>query len=183
MPFPSAHVTAPPVCVSPRHSVPCKGFSETLLPLFQFGLFETMLSGMMDEFPHLLMGRKTLITGVACLLEFLLGLPCICQGGVYVLQIMDWYCASFSLMLISLAECMAISWAYGQRQHCTISNARVFCSLLFVADVCSAGISSPSNGWDECEVDGGGYGDVGFFCSSYAHRHCTVSLSWCQGVM
>ncbi|CAL1534497.1 unnamed protein product [Lymnaea stagnalis] len=35
------------------------------------------------------------------------------QGGIYVLQIMDWYCASFSLMLISLTECLALSWAYG----------------------------------------------------------------------
>lgn len=35
------------------------------------------------------------------------------QGGIYILQIMDWYCASFSLMLISMTECLALSWAYG----------------------------------------------------------------------
>ncbi|XP_041357442.1 sodium- and chloride-dependent glycine transporter 1-like [Gigantopelta aegis] len=79
----------------------------------QFGMFETMLSGLMDEYPHYLRNKKTLLTIGTCLLEFLLGLACITQGGIYVLQIMDWYCASFSLMLISLCECLAISWIYG----------------------------------------------------------------------
>lgn len=79
----------------------------------QFGMFETMLSGFIDEFPQYLRNKKTALTAVTCLAEFLLGLPCICEGGIYVLQILDWYCASFSLMLISLAECVAISWVYG----------------------------------------------------------------------
>ncbi|KAL8617003.1 hypothetical protein ACOMHN_014174 [Nucella lapillus] len=79
----------------------------------QFGMFETMLSGLIDEFPKQLRNKKMIVTAVACFVEFLFGLPSICQGGIYVLQIMDWYCASFSLMLISLAECMAIAWVYG----------------------------------------------------------------------
>ncbi|CAI9734865.1 sodium- and chloride-dependent glycine transporter 1-like [Octopus vulgaris] len=79
----------------------------------QFGMFETMLSAFMDEYPEYLRGKKTLICAVACFVELLLGLPCITQGGIYVLQIMDWYCASFSLMLISLAECVVIAWIYG----------------------------------------------------------------------
>lgn len=79
----------------------------------QFGMFETMLSAFMDEYPTYLRGKKTLICAIACFVEFLLGLPCVTQGGIYVLQIMDWYCASFSLMLISLAECVVIAWIYG----------------------------------------------------------------------
>lgn len=47
--------------------------------MFQFGMFETMLSSLIDEFPHLLRGRKTLLTAVTCFVEFLLGIPCICQ--------------------------------------------------------------------------------------------------------
>ncbi|KAK7469919.1 hypothetical protein BaRGS_00036082, partial [Batillaria attramentaria] len=81
--------------------------------LLRFGMFETMLSGLIDEFPHHLRNKKTLVTACTCLFEFLFGLPSICQGGIYVLQIMDWYCASFSLMLISLFECLAIAWIYG----------------------------------------------------------------------
>lgn len=54
-----------------------------------------------------------MVAAVACIIEFLLGLPLITQGGIYILQIIDWYCASFSLMLISFIECTAISWIYG----------------------------------------------------------------------
>ncbi|XP_012941460.2 sodium- and chloride-dependent glycine transporter 2, partial [Aplysia californica] len=79
----------------------------------QFGMFETILSGIIDEYPHYLRNKKTIITAIACFVEFLLGMPCITQGGIYVLQIMDWYCASFSLMLISMTECLALSWCYG----------------------------------------------------------------------
>ena len=46
-------------------------------------------------------------------LLFFFSFDCL-QGGIYVLQIIDWYCASFSLMLISFTECMAISWVYGK---------------------------------------------------------------------
>lgn len=76
-------------------------------------MFETCLSAVIDEFPHLFRTRRVQVAAVACLIEFLLGLPLITQGGIYILQIIDWYCASFSLMLISFTECVAISWIYG----------------------------------------------------------------------
>ena len=44
----------------------------------------------------------------------LIRMMCVLQGGIYVLQIMDWYCATFSLMLLSFTECMVIAWIYGQ---------------------------------------------------------------------
>lgn len=76
-------------------------------------MFETCVSAIIDEFPHLFRTRRVQVAAAACVIEFLLGLPLITQGGIYVLQIIDWYCASFSLMLISFTECMAISWVYG----------------------------------------------------------------------
>ncbi|XP_048773642.1 sodium- and chloride-dependent GABA transporter 1-like isoform X2 [Ostrea edulis] len=79
----------------------------------QFGMVETCISAFLDEYPKLLRNKRTQISVIVCLLEFLMGLPCITQGGIYILQIMDWYCASFSLMLISLTECLAIAWIYG----------------------------------------------------------------------
>ncbi|XP_060600732.1 sodium- and chloride-dependent GABA transporter 1-like isoform X2 [Ruditapes philippinarum] len=79
----------------------------------QFGMFETCLSAFMDEFPKTLRKRRVLVSAIACFIEFLLGLPLITEGGIYVLQIIDWYCASFSLMLISFTECVAIGWVYG----------------------------------------------------------------------
>ncbi|OWF47645.1 sodium- and chloride-dependent GABA transporter 1-like [Mizuhopecten yessoensis] len=79
----------------------------------QFGMFETMTSAFVDEFPDLLKNRKELFTAFMCFIEFLLGIPCVMQGGVYVLQIMDWYCSTFSLMILSLTECIVIGWIYG----------------------------------------------------------------------
>ncbi|KAK6173295.1 hypothetical protein SNE40_016772 [Patella caerulea] len=79
----------------------------------QFGMFETMTSAFVDEFPQFLRNKKLIFTVGMCLVEFVLGIPCIMQGGVYILQIMDWYASSFSLMLMSLAECVAIAWVYG----------------------------------------------------------------------
>lgn len=76
-------------------------------------MFETCLSSFIDEYPRLLRSKRVLLAAICCFVELLLGLPCITQGGIYVLQIMDWYCASFSLMLISLIECLVISWCYG----------------------------------------------------------------------
>ncbi|XP_076447177.1 sodium-dependent proline transporter-like [Babylonia areolata] len=79
----------------------------------QFGMFETMTSAFIDEFPHVLKDQKIVFTAFMCFVEFVFGIPCVYQGGMYVLQIMDWYCATFSLMLLSLVESVVISWLYG----------------------------------------------------------------------
>ncbi|KAK3099577.1 hypothetical protein FSP39_006430, partial [Pinctada imbricata] len=79
----------------------------------QFGMFETMTSAFVDEFPEYLKNKKVRFTAFVCFIEFLLGIPCVLEGGMYILQIMDWYCATFSLMLLSLTECVVIAWVYG----------------------------------------------------------------------
>ena len=53
--------------------------------MFQFGMFETMTSGFVDEFPKYLKGRKTLFTGVMCFLQFLLGIPIVTQVGMCIM--------------------------------------------------------------------------------------------------
>ena len=50
-----------------------------MLTISQFGMFETMTSGFVDEFPKYLKTRKTLFTGFMCLLSFLLGVPIVTQ--------------------------------------------------------------------------------------------------------
>ncbi|XP_029653870.1 sodium- and chloride-dependent glycine transporter 1 [Octopus sinensis] len=79
----------------------------------QFGMFETMTSAFIDEFPELLAKRKVLFTAAICFVEFLCGIPFVTQGGIYLLQVVDWYCSTFSLMILSLTECVVISWIYG----------------------------------------------------------------------
>ncbi|XP_033742755.1 sodium- and chloride-dependent glycine transporter 1-like isoform X1 [Pecten maximus] len=78
----------------------------------QFGMVETCITAFLDTFPKTLRKRRVLVSAIACIIECLLGLPLITQGGIYVLQIIDWYCASFSLMLISLTEVLVIAHVY-----------------------------------------------------------------------
>uniref|UniRef100_A0A1I8IG25 Transporter n=1 Tax=Macrostomum lignano TaxID=282301 RepID=A0A1I8IG25_9PLAT len=57
----------------------------------QFGMFETMTSSFVDEFPRYLRKYKTPFVGLMCMVEFLLGLPLITQGGIYIFTIFDWF--------------------------------------------------------------------------------------------
>ncbi|XP_037070121.1 sodium- and chloride-dependent glycine transporter 1-like [Pollicipes pollicipes] len=81
----------------------------------QFGMFECLISAFVDEFP-VLRPKKILFTAGMCFVLFLLGIPCVTNGGVYVLQLMDWYSAAFSLMIVSLLECIVIAWVYGEER-------------------------------------------------------------------
>lgn len=56
------------------------------LSILQFGMFETMTSAFVDEFPHLLKNRKVLFTAFFCFIEFLLGIPCVMQVTITYLQ-------------------------------------------------------------------------------------------------
>jgi len=78
----------------------------------QFAMFQTVISAFTDEFDFL-KKRGLLLTAGLCVFEFLCGIPCIMNGGIYFLQIMDWYSSTFSLMIISLVELLVISWIYG----------------------------------------------------------------------
>ncbi|KAI0215921.1 hypothetical protein LSAT2_031995 [Lamellibrachia satsuma] len=73
---------------------------------------ETVMSGIMDEFPVLRKNRFFVLCGVSALF-FLLGITMVTQGGMYVLQLLDWYSAGFCVLIIAIVECCAINWLYG----------------------------------------------------------------------
>ncbi|KAL4221043.1 hypothetical protein ACF0H5_019305 [Mactra antiquata] len=77
---------------------------------------QTITSAFIDSFPKQLMKRKLQVTAVTCLILFVLGLSCVTQGGVYVLQILDWYCASIAVMFLALSEVVGLAWVYGIRR-------------------------------------------------------------------
>ncbi|CAH1777701.1 unnamed protein product, partial [Owenia fusiformis] len=79
-----------------------------------FVMIQSIASCITDEFN--LTSRKTLVTAIICVVEFLFGIPLIMQGGMYVLQVMDWYSIPFVVMIITFAECVAIAWIYGTSQ-------------------------------------------------------------------
>ncbi|GBN66106.1 Sodium- and chloride-dependent glycine transporter 2 [Araneus ventricosus] len=101
-----------------------------------FGEVETTISALVDEYPKLLRKRKTLFTAMVCGALFLLGLPCVTQGGIYVVQLMDWYCAVFSLMFFSLFETIVVAWIYGADR--------------FALDICLMTKRMPSLWWKLC---------------------------------
>jgi len=83
----------------------------------EFALFETVLVAIYDTFPSL-RKQKVGVTSAMCFICFLLGLPCITQSGQYVLDLMDTYGASISVMVIAVAEMIAIMWGYGVNNFC-----------------------------------------------------------------
>ncbi|XP_046542280.1 sodium- and chloride-dependent glycine transporter 2-like [Haliotis rubra] len=82
----------------------------------QFTQVQTVLSGISDIFPRFLRPHKTAFTAFCCLLGFLLGLSMVTKGGIYILTLMDWYCSSYNLMLVALAEIICLMYVYGMHE-------------------------------------------------------------------
>lgn len=81
----------------------------------EFALLETFLTAFYDEFPKS-RNYKISMTLSICVLCFLLGLPCVTQGGQYVLNLMDTYAGGFAVLFISIFEIIGLMWIYGIRR-------------------------------------------------------------------
>lgn len=79
----------------------------------QFVHVQTLVTALTDVFPEQLHNRKLPLTGIICTVTFLLGIPCVTKGGVYVLQMLDWYCASISVLFLALMEAVGVCYIYG----------------------------------------------------------------------
>ncbi|XP_077285239.1 sodium- and chloride-dependent glycine transporter 1-like [Arctopsyche grandis] len=77
-----------------------------------FVQLEVILSGIADEYPSL-RKRKSLLAFFSCVLFFLTSMICTTNGGMYVLQLMDWYAASIPVIMICLIEVLIVGWIYG----------------------------------------------------------------------
>ncbi|KAI5646570.1 sodium:neurotransmitter symporter family domain-containing protein [Phthorimaea operculella] len=78
----------------------------------QFAGIEAINTAIVDRWPHL---RKNYwkVTAFTCTACFVLGIPMCFSGGVYLFTIMDWNTASWAILLLGIAECVAVSWSYG----------------------------------------------------------------------
>jgi solute carrier family 6 amino acid transporter-like protein 5/7/9/14 len=106
----------------------------------EFALFETFLCAVYDAFPKL-RRHKVLVTSGLCLVCFLLGLPCITQGGQYVLDLMDTYGASISVLIIAVMELAFIMWGYGVNNVCKDIHAMLDFTPSIYFKVCWAFVS------------------------------------------
>uniref|UniRef100_A0A8C3HK31 Transporter n=1 Tax=Chrysemys picta bellii TaxID=8478 RepID=A0A8C3HK31_CHRPI len=83
-----------------------------------FATIETIVTSVSDEFPKYLRTHKPLFTLVCCISFFIMGFPMITQGGLYMLQLVDTYAASYSLVIIAIFELVGISYIYGLQRFC-----------------------------------------------------------------
>ncbi|XP_065298595.2 sodium-dependent proline transporter-like isoform X1 [Dermacentor albipictus] len=83
----------------------------------EFALLETFLTAFYDEFPRSRRYKIPLTFGI-CLLCFLLGLPCVTQGGQYVLNLMDTYAGGGAVLFIAICEIVGLMWFYGMNRFC-----------------------------------------------------------------
>ncbi|XP_070553426.1 sodium-dependent proline transporter-like [Ptychodera flava] len=91
----------------------------------QFVMMETVITAVLDSLSDAFRKRKALITGIMCAIWFLLGLPCVLNSGVYWTTLLDWYSASFALIIISILECLVVSLVYGIRRFCDDIKAMI----------------------------------------------------------
>ncbi|XP_028967335.1 sodium-dependent proline transporter [Galendromus occidentalis] len=79
----------------------------------QFTIVETVCTTIIDTWPEKLRHRKALVLLCICATMCCLGSIICMDGGMYVLQLMDNYVASYSALTIGLSEVIVIGWVYG----------------------------------------------------------------------
>lgn len=78
----------------------------------QFGMMEAVITGVVDEY-RIFRKHKELFILIACILCFLLGLPCVMQNGAYVLNLFDYQSGGVSLLFLGFFETVTLAWIYG----------------------------------------------------------------------
>ncbi|KAH3823019.1 sodium- and chloride-dependent neutral and basic amino acid transporter B(0+)-like [Dreissena polymorpha] len=78
----------------------------------EFALLETALTCIQDEFPRLRKYKTHMCIGFGVVL-YLIALPCITPGGDYVVTLMDFFGADYSVLFVATCESIAIMWVYG----------------------------------------------------------------------
>nr|XP_033190584.1 sodium- and chloride-dependent GABA transporter 1-like [Bombus vancouverensis nearcticus]XP_033190585.1 sodium- and chloride-dependent GABA transporter 1-like [Bombus vancouverensis nearcticus] len=85
----------------------------------EFCIVESFITGVVDNWPELLRPHRKKFTVAICSLMFLLGLPMVTNGGVYIFQLMDFYSASgMSILWVCFFQTIAISWIFGAKKFC-----------------------------------------------------------------
>lgn len=80
----------------------------------EFSIVECVLSALCDEFKILNKRRAAIIfRTVMVIICFLLGLPMVCRGGIYLLNLVDYSVGGFPLLVVGFMELIALNWIYG----------------------------------------------------------------------
>ncbi|XP_015206572.2 sodium- and chloride-dependent neutral and basic amino acid transporter B(0+) [Lepisosteus oculatus] len=78
----------------------------------QFAIMETITTTLQDEFKFL-KSKRIYVTFIACILLFLLGLPCVTRAGIYWVNLIDHFCAGWIILIAAVLELIGIGYIYG----------------------------------------------------------------------
>ncbi|XP_011156695.1 sodium- and chloride-dependent GABA transporter 1 [Solenopsis invicta] len=85
----------------------------------EFCIVESFITGVVDYWPDTLRPHRIKFTIVICLVMFVLGIPMVTNGGIYIFQLMDFYSASgMSILWVCFFQTIAISWIFGAKKFC-----------------------------------------------------------------
>ena len=73
---------------------------------------EAVITGVVDQY-RIFRKHKEIFILIACILCFLLGLPCVTQNGAYVLNLFDYQSGGVSLLFLGFFETVTLAWIYG----------------------------------------------------------------------
>jgi len=107
--YPEAVVHMP---ISPLWSILFFAMLITLGLDSQFTMVETLTTALFDQWPQL-RAQKGKVVMLTSLVGYLLGLCMCAKGGMLMFTLIDWYCASWSLLLVALTELILVAWVYG----------------------------------------------------------------------
>jgi len=81
----------------------------------QFTMTETITTAVMDQYPHLREHKGKVVTG-ASFVGFLMGLTMCTKGGLFMFELINWYSASFGLLVCAITEVILVIWVYGHKR-------------------------------------------------------------------
>jgi len=80
----------------------------------QFTMTETVTTAIMDQYPNL-RAHKGKVVIVASIIGFILGLTMCTRGGLFMFELINWYSASWGLLICAITEILIIMYAYGYK--------------------------------------------------------------------
>ena len=110
----------------------------------EFCCVESLVTFISDKWSNQLRSRRKLVAAGVCLTCYILGLPMVFEGGMYLFQIVDFYAASgMSLLWVCFFQNIAISWIYGTnnlekhvKEMIKGSDGRIWKILMFLLSIC-----------------------------------------------
>ncbi|XP_072361174.1 sodium- and chloride-dependent neutral and basic amino acid transporter B(0+)-like isoform X1 [Scyliorhinus torazame] len=73
----------------------------------------TIITILVDQFPNFLRSKHFYLTTGVCLLLYILGLVYVTQAGIYWLNLVDYFCTGWIVIITALLELVGLSWIYG----------------------------------------------------------------------